>query len=93
MTGQELPGKIQIKEALEPFSEKYPERDLKKAGETGIICTQGGAPIYRKTVYDMSGSKADKFEQHDNVAELRAAYEASKAETAMKPNADFSIGG
>lgn len=91
--GQEVDGKIQIKEQLEPFSEKSPERDLKKAGETGIICTQGGAPIYRKTVYDMSESKKDVFVQHDNVAELRAAYDAQKASGAMKPNADFSIGG
>tara|TARA_R110000823_G_scaffold103745_5_gene221315 strand:+ start:1568 stop:2044 length:477 start_codon:yes stop_codon:yes gene_type:complete len=90
--GQELEGKIQVKEALEAFSEKYPERDLKKAGETGIICTQGGSPIYRKTVYDMSGSKKDSFVQHDNVAELRAAYDAQKSNASMKPNADFSIG-
>ena len=41
----------------------------------------------------MSGSKKDVFEQHDNVEELRAAYEAQKASGAMKPNADFSIGG
>ena len=91
--GQEVEGKIQIKESLQPFNEKNPERDLKKAGETGIVCTQGGSPIYRKTVYDMSGSKKDVFEQHDNVEELRAAYEAQKASGAMKPNADFSIGG
>lgn len=92
-SGQEVDGKIQIKESLEPFSTKSPERDLKKAGETGIICTQAGAPIYRKTVYDMSGSKKDTFVQHDNVAELRAAYDAQKASGAMKANEDFSIGG
>lgn len=91
--GQELPGKIQIKESLEAFNSKNPERDVKKAGDTGIVCTQGGAPIYRKTVYDMTGSKADTFVQHDNIEELRAAYEAQKAPSAIKPNADFSIGG
>ena len=91
--GQELDGKIQIKESLEPFSTKSPDRDLKKAGETGIVCTQGGSPIYRKTIYDMTGSKADVFVQHDNIAELRAAYDAQQAGGAMKPNADCSIGG
>jgi hypothetical protein len=90
--GQELPGKIQIKESLEAFSTKNPERDLKKAGDTGIVCTQNGSPIYRKTVYDMTGSKSDAFVQHDNVEELRAAYEAQRAQTAIKPNQDFSIG-
>ena len=41
----------------------------------------------------MTGSKADAFVQHDNVEELRAAYEAQRAQTAIKPNQDFSIGG
>lgn len=91
--GQELEGKIQIKEQLEPFNTKNPERDLKKAGDTGIICSQESNPIYRKTVYDMSDSKKDTFVQHDNVAELRAAYDAQKASGAMSPNENFSIGG
>lgn len=91
--GQELEGRIVTIEALEPFSSKTPERDLKKAGETGIICSKEGNPIYRKTVYDISGSKTDVFVQHDNVAELRAAYDAQKASGAMSPNENFSIGG
>ncbi len=93
IAGQEVEGKIQIRESLEAFNQKSPERDLKKAGETGIICTLEGSPIYRKTTYDMSGSKKDTFVQHDNVAELRAAYDAQKASGAMKPNDEFSIGG
>ncbi len=91
--GQELDGNIQVRESLDPFNKKYPENDLKKAGETGIVCTINGAPIYRKTVYDMTGSKKDELVQHDNIAELRAAYEASKAQNAMTPNEEFSIGG
>ena len=35
--GQELPGTIVIEESLTPFNKKNPERDLKVAGETGII--------------------------------------------------------
>jgi len=89
--GQELDGNIQVRESLNPFSKKYPENDLKKAGETGIVCTQEGSPIYRKTLYDMTGSKKDEFVQHDNIAELRAAYEVSKTKSAMKPNEDFAI--
>jgi hypothetical protein len=91
--GQDLPGKICIKESLEPFNSKNPDRDLKVAGETGIICTVEGSPIYRKTVWDPTGSKAETFVQHDNVEELRAAYEASKVQNAVKPNEEFSIGG
>jgi hypothetical protein len=91
--GQELDGKIQVKESLEVFSTKYPENDLKKAGDTGIVCTQGGEPIYRKTIYDMTDSKSDKLVQHDNIEELRAAYNAQRSNEAIKPNADFSISG
>jgi hypothetical protein len=92
-SGQELPGRIRIQESLEPFSSKNPDRDLKVAGETGIVCTKGGAPIYRKTAYDPTGSKEETFVQHDNIAELRAAYETQKTSGAMKANEDFSIGG
>ena len=101
--GQELAGKICIQESLEAFNSKNPERDLKVAGQTGIVCTKGGSPIYRKTVYDptstkseaydMTGSKTDELVQHDNVEELRAAYDAQNANNAMQPNEDFSIGG
>lgn len=89
--GQALEGKIQVLESMEPFSEKYPENDLKKAGETGIVLTVDGAPIYRKTLWDMSGSKTDITVQHDNKAELRAAYEAQKV-SAMSEESDFQIG-
>jgi hypothetical protein len=39
--GQELPGTIVIEESLTPFNKKAPERDLKIAGETGIVCRVG----------------------------------------------------
>lgn len=85
--GQELPGKICIKESLTPFNEKAPERDLKMAGQTGIVCSFEGQPIYRKTTYSASSNAEDTLVQHDNVDELRAAYET--AGKAMKANTDF----
>tara|TARA_Y100000592_G_scaffold42114_1_gene66956 strand:- start:10065 stop:10541 length:477 start_codon:yes stop_codon:yes gene_type:complete len=91
--GQEVPGKICIKESLEAFNSKNPDRDLKVAGETGIVCTVEGSPIYRKTIWDPTGTKAESFVQHDNVEELRAAYEAQKVSGAIKPSEEFSIGG
>jgi hypothetical protein len=91
--GQEVSGKICIKESLEPFNSKNPERDLKKAGDTGIVCSVEGSPIYRKTTWDPTGTKAESFVQHDNIAELRAAYETQKSDKALKPNDAFSIGG
>jgi hypothetical protein len=90
--GQELPGNILIKESMEPFSKKDPARDQKIAGETGIICSVEGSPIYRKTVYSTAANATDITIQHDNVEELRTAYAAQKVSaTAIKPSADFNM--
>jgi hypothetical protein len=93
--GQELSGRIVIKEALTPFNDKTPERDLKIAGETGIVCKFEGSPIYRKTVYTLASNAEDVLIKHDNVEELRAAYDASqKANSSAIKNAagqEFNI--
>lgn len=90
--GQLLDGKIIVQESLEPFNSKTPERDLKVAGSTGIVCRVEGAPVYRRTLYTEKENVKDTFIAHDNVEELRAAYEAGKV-SAVRPNEDFSIGG
>jgi hypothetical protein len=89
--GQELPGKVLIKESVTPFNEKDPSRDLKIAGSTGIVCSVNGQPIYRKTVYTNMSNAEDVLVQHDNVEQLRNAYAASQAGTAIKANASFDI--
>jgi hypothetical protein len=93
--GQQLDGKIVIQESLEPFNKKTPERDLKIAGETGIVCTYGGLPIYRRTICSFDGLAQDQLIKHDNSEELRAAYANSqRANTATLQNAageDFNI--
>jgi len=89
--GQELPGKIVIEESLEPFNSKTPQRDLKIAGETGIVCTLGGMPIYRRTKFSFAGNAEDKLIKHDNVQELRSAYNKTAGNSSIQPNADFGI--
>jgi hypothetical protein len=86
--GQELPGNLIIKESLEPFNAKNPERDLKIAGDTGIICSVEGQPIYRKTIYSAASNAEDTLIKHDNVEQLRNAF-AAKAVSAVTPNTDF----
>jgi hypothetical protein len=86
--GQELPGNLLIKESLTPFNAKNPERDLKIAGDTGIICSVEGQPIYRKTIYSAASNAEDTLIKHDNVEQLRNAF-AAKAEPAITPNTDF----
>ena len=90
---QELSGNIVIKESLTPFNEDTPDRDLKIAGETGIICSVEGQPIYRKTMYSAMSNSEDTLVQHDNVEELREAYETANLNknTKMQPNAEFDV--
>jgi hypothetical protein len=88
--GQLLDGKIIVQESLEPFNSKTPERDLKVAGSTGIVCRVEGAPVYRRTLYTEKENVKDTFIAHDNVEELRAAYDSTKS-SAIKPNEEFGI--
>ena len=90
--GQQIDGKIVVEEALEPFNSKSPERDLKVAGETGIVCTIGGLPIYRRTMLSFDATTKDTLIKHDNIEELRAAYQAQKSNSAVKnANVDFDL--
>lgn len=91
--GQEIEGKVVIEESLTPFNKKDPSRDLKIAGDTGIRCTLGGMPIYRRTKFTFDVSKSDVSIQHDNVEELRQAYAKANRTNAIAPNEDFSIEG
>ena len=72
--GQTLDGKIVVKESTEPFNSENPDRDLKIAGSTGIICcTIDGEPIYRTTFYDATGLQEDNMIPHANGDAIRAA--------------------
>lgn len=73
--GEVVEGKVVVIESLTPFNEQDPSRDLKIAGDTGVICTVDGNPIYRKTVYSQDANTADTFVKHDNVDEIRAAQQ------------------
>ena len=68
-----LPGKIIVKESLEPFNTADPERDYKYAGETGIICCQDGQPIYRKTFYVSDVTAEDVLVAHTNGQDIKEA--------------------
>lgn len=88
--GDVLPGRIQIKESLEPFNAEDPEKDLKIAGNTGIVCTLGGEPIYRKTFYNEDG-EADIRILHDNGDAISAKYaEMLENEKASNVDADLN---
>jgi hypothetical protein len=79
--GATLPGKLIIKESLEPFSKNDPDRDLKYAGDTGIICCVDGQPIYRKTFYVVDETAQDVLVAHNNGDAIK---EANGTTTATK---------
>lgn len=88
VNGQSVAGKIVVKESLEAFNPNDPERDLKYAGDTGIICTLGGQPIFRKAFYTQNENAQDVKVQHDNTAEIVAA----RSKSSLAPNkAEFDI--
>jgi hypothetical protein len=90
--GQELPGTIVVEESLTPFNKKNPERDLKIAGETGIVCRVGDQPIYRRSVYSTASNAQDTLIKHDNVEQLRSAYaQANSAAIRNAAGQDFNI--
>ena len=87
-----IPGKIIVKESFVPFNIINPERDLKYAGDTGVVCRVDDQPIYRKTVYSTSSNATDITIQHTNIDELKEAYIAQSAvSSAIKPNEEFTI--
>jgi hypothetical protein len=90
--GMELSGRIIVQESLTPWNEKNPNRELKVAGSTGIVCRIEGQPIYRRTLYTEKENLTDIFLAHDNVDELRHAYTAqvTKVNT-LQPNEEFTI--
>lgn len=81
--GKELPGKIIIKESLQPFNDKFPDRDMKVAGSTGIVCTIDDQPIYRKAFYTTNPNAEDELIMHDESCkqEIRNVQMAQQALT------------
>lgn len=79
--GQELPGKIVIKESLEPFNTKNPEKDYKIAGDTNVVCCVDGQPIYRNCFYNVSGTDMDELIAHTNTDAIREAISSLEVES------------
>lgn len=73
-----IPGKIIVMESHEPFNEKDPSRDLKVAGQSGVVCRVGDQPIYRQTFYTTDETAQDVLIQHDNSEEIKEAIRESK---------------
>jgi len=69
--GQQITGKIVVKESFTPFNPTNPERDLKIAGDTGIICRVDDQPIYRQSFFTSDNNATDELITHTNTEEIR----------------------
>ena len=87
-----IPGQLIIREQITAFNSENPDRDLKMAGQTGIICkavdTETGevVPIYRKTFFDPTMNMTDTLVAHINSDEIREAngFEAKEVKSETK---------
>jgi hypothetical protein len=71
--GQKINGQIVIKESLDPTNPNNLEQDLKKAGDTGVVCSQDGQGIYRTSVFTADLDAKDTLIAHDNADQIKAA--------------------
>lgn len=83
--GKELPGKIVIKEQLDPLVKDNLDIGIKKAGIDGPICVFEDQPIYRRTFYTENMNEEDELIQHTNVDEIKSVrVSASDFMSALK---------
>ena len=68
---QEISGRIVVKESLTPFNSDNPDRDLKIAGSTGVVCRYNDQPIYRQLFYTTNPNAYDELIMHTNRDEIR----------------------
>lgn len=89
--GDVLPGKIIIKESLIPFNLENPDRDLKIAGDTGIICRLDDEPIYRQSFYSQNENSIDELIMHTNSEEIRETVRVQKELALLAQTADKKV--
>jgi hypothetical protein len=85
--GTELQGKIVVVESLVPFNQENPDRDLKVAGSTGVICRIDDQPIYRQTFYTNNVNAIDEFINHNNSEEIKEVQGAQRVMNSLQPQA------
>ena len=81
---QELSGRIVVRESFVPFNPVNPDRDLKVAGDTGVICRVDDMPIYRQTFYTSNETMHDELIMHTNREEIKEVMTAQKAMNALQ---------
>jgi hypothetical protein len=85
--GSQIQGRIVVVESFQPFNPINPDRDLKIAGETGIVCRVNDQPIYRQTFFTQNLNATDELITHNNSDEIKDVQVAQRSLTSiMKSN-------
>lgn len=79
-----LPGKIIVKESLQPFNPQNPDKHLKFAGDSGIVCRVEDEPIYRETEFTSNINAIDSLIPHTNADEIKQKQAAENAISKLK---------
>lgn len=77
--GQLLDGQIVVTESMEPSNAEDLAQDRKEAGDSGVVCSVAGEPIYRTSVYSTDMSLTDTLLAHDNSDAIKEAQAEAKA--------------
>lgn len=77
--GEEITGKIIVVESHEAFNPENPDRDIKIAGDTGVICRVDDQPIYRQTFFTPNVNAQDELIMHTNAEEIKEVQNAQRA--------------
>ena len=77
--GEEITGKIIVIESHDPFNPENPDRDIKIAGDTGVICRVDDQAIYRQTFFTPNVNAQDELIMHTNAEEIKDVQSAQRA--------------
>jgi len=77
--GEEITGKIIVVESHDPFNPENPDRDIKIAGDTGVICRVDDQAIYRQTFFTPNVNAQDELIMHTNAEEIKEVQSAQRA--------------
>lgn len=76
--GEEITGRIIVVESHNPFNPENPDRDLKIAGDTGVICRVDDQPIFRQTFFTPNVNAEDELIMHTNAEEIKDVQTAQR---------------
>jgi hypothetical protein len=77
--GSQIRGRIIVVESFNPFNPTNPEKNLKVAGNSGVVCRVNDQPIYRETFFTPNVEALDQLIMHNNSDEIKEVQAAQRS--------------